>query len=196
MFRKFYNLIAALLLWSGALAASETMTIEELLDNEKMALNVQRIYSSNEQLSKEQLERFCSLPLEKLHTLSFWRQANVNDEVINLIVKKSGEGGAFRRLKNLDLSETQITEAGINSLINSEHVATVRELPQLSGRYNRPASTIYIRIEDVKSEFPSMRAFNCGDIKKEVIIHYKNPVNDSKVYEPAKGIKMVELKDY
>lgn len=201
MLKKNYSLATFFLLYSSALLASKSMTIKELLENKdhkEVVSTVQQIDSScKEQFSKEQLMEFCNLPLEKLHTLNFWKQSNVDDDILKLIAQKANEGPAFRRLKNLDLSETQVTEAGVLVLLKSDYVGTIRDLPQLSGRYNTPAVTIFIRVEDVKAEFPNMTAFNRGDIiKKDITIHYKNPLTDKEIYAPVKGIKMIELKKY
>lgn len=201
MFKRIYVFATFFLLFTSRLMASDYMTVETLLEISKEdkseAQKVQRIYSSDDTFSTEQLKEFCNLPLEKLHTLSFWRQSNVDDDILKLIAQRASEGQAFWRLKNLDLSETQVTEVGVKALLESRLVGTIRDLPQLSGRYNTPASTIFIRVEDVKAEFPNMTALNRGAIvNRDIVIHYKNPLTDKEICAPVKGIKMIELRKY
>ena len=73
---------------------------------------------------------------------------------------------------NLILDGTQVTERSIELVRDSKELGSIRDLPQISGRYQIPSSTIRVcvkdtEVKDLPEEPPILKGFH---------IEYKPPV--------------------
>jgi len=89
----------------------------------------------------EKEELLNSGTLFRLHTLDLSGQ-NVDDAFVDNLSKNP----CFARIINIDLSDNpDITPQALEYILNSEYLGSVRDLPQVSGRYGCPATTIFVR---------------------------------------------------
>jgi hypothetical protein len=95
-----------------------------------------------EPLKKEEIQTFViSKTFIYLRELDISFNPNLTDEHILTLAQND----AFARLKTIDLSDCpQITNASIEHIRTSPIIGSVQDLPQISARYDLPATTVRI----------------------------------------------------
>lgn len=69
-----------------------------------------------------------------------------NQDVDDGFVKTLSENPTFARLIILDLSgNSNVTDKAMESLLESPYIGSIRDLPQVSGRYGCSSSVVYVR---------------------------------------------------
>ena len=127
-------------------------------------------------------------------TALYLPQQGLNDEFIRRLC----ENPSLKRLVRLDISgNPAITNASLDSLLNSD-IGSLRDLPQVSGRYGIPSCTIYVDAErtGIISAVESQE-----DVAGNVIIRkrfdfaisYRHPATGIPTYHDVDGaVKFVE----
>lgn len=152
---------------------------------------VATIFPSEETLEAEEIDALFNSPhAANIKTLNLRGQILVND----LKVAQLCNNRAFARIINLDLRDTGITLAALDSILESNTLGSIRDLPQMSGRYGCPSSTIYVSTNLVDLTPDIIGQYNRGNRKKnDFTIYYKHPANGIATAPTVTGIKMLEI---
>jgi len=103
-------------------------------------LTVSCIQASGTKLSLEKKKALInSQYLKNVHSLYLLNQ-DLDDNFIERMYRNT----TLKRLINLDISRNQnITNRSLQEILNSD-LGSIRDLPQISGRYGIPSSTMYV----------------------------------------------------
>ena len=103
---------------------------------------VSRICPSSTPLTEEEKESLVqSKTLINLHTLDLSNQG-IDDDFI----KKFSQNSTFSRIITLDVCENvKVTDKSMEYLLESPYIGSLRDLPQVSGRYGCTSTVIYVR---------------------------------------------------
>lgn len=131
---------------------------------------VEVITPSGTPLSEDEKTDLCqSKTLDYLRSLDLHGQ-NLDDA----FVKNLSDNPSLKRLVNIDLSDNpKITAASLAYILNSPSLGAIRDMPQISGKYGEPCSTIFVKA--------SKTAITPEDIEKDKLynfdfeIHYLHP---------------------
>ena len=180
------------LLWAGdAMSASyfKSLDYDEVREcgsfGSKAMILVSRMCPSLTPLSADEKEALVqSKTLINLHTIDLSNQ-NIDDDFI----KGLSENPVFSRIITLDLcGNANITDKSMEYLLESPYIGSLRDLPQVSGRYGCPATVIYVRARgtSVKKQ-PKNPLFNFS-------ITYQNAITGKETDERSEGtaIKFLE----
>ncbi|OJX11711.1 MAG: hypothetical protein BGO77_06345 [Caedibacter sp. 37-49] len=101
---------------------------------------VSHIQASGVKLTPEEKETLINSPyLNNVHSLYILDQYLDENFILRLC-----QNTALKRLINLEISKNQnITNLSLQSILESD-LGLIRDLPQISGRYGIPSSTIYV----------------------------------------------------
>jgi hypothetical protein len=107
-----------------------------------LSRKVTSINFSDEFLKEEEIGEFVLSPaFTNLRNLDISFNPNLTDDHIRTLAQNV----AFERLKTIDLSDCpQITNASIEHIRTSPIIGSVQDLPQISARYDLPATTVRI----------------------------------------------------
>lgn len=143
-------------------------------------------FDFNDKLQQQFLK---SNTLTNLRTLEL-KNMNINDEFIGEMCNNP----TFARLMNIDLSGNEnITHKSLKYIFDSNIVASIRDLPQISGRHGCAASEIYITINDTGITKEDVEIY-CHIPRRNFVIQYLNPRNDTASYPTANGIKWLQFR--
>ncbi len=152
--------------------------------------------NSNEfKLTTEQKQAFLkSKHFNGLGSLEL-RGQDIDDKFVEIMC----ENPTFSRLYRIDLSKNpNITDKSIEYIRESTLIGSIRDGPQICGRYGRTASYIYLNVEGTKvskemiklsSTKAAFDGFDFGGFS----IQYLHPITGKKTYHSSQAIKWVEL---
>ena len=154
--------------------------------------NVSEIISSGKSLTKEEMQGLTSDlgQLSNLKNLDLKGQGIDDDFIINLSQNKS-----LKRIINLNLSKNEkITSKSIVALLESDILGSVRDLPQISGRFGIPNSIIYVKARETGIVSPEKNIDYFEDHRFGFNISYVNPITGNETSPPIEdGVKFVEV---
>lgn len=171
------------------------VTYEDIRKNGGFSSNyvssVSRIRSAGDTLSQQEKTDLLNSPyLDRVHTIDLSGQG-IDDSFISEISQKS----SLKRIINIDISDnSQITEESLKQILNSTILGSLRDLPQISGKYGVPATTIYVTAKNTglidTSETIELQ-------RKWFQIEYKHPVLGTETDTPVdNAIKFIECYAY
>lgn len=125
--------------------------------------------------------------LTNLKKLDLSDQYVVDDKFIEALVKNS----TFSRIIFLNLSGTNITDKSVDLIVRSKILGSIRDLPQISGRYDCPSSVITIRAKNTKVTDNQMKTLFSFHIEYKPHKSY-----NAYPWEPVDhGVKIVEIEN-
>jgi len=150
--------------------------------------NVMELIPGGRNLGAEEIETLAqSTSLVSLRTLDLTNQQLVDDTIVRQLVGNP----TFSRIITLRLNGTNVTNESIEAIANSENLGSVRDLPQISGRYDIPSSVVKVytqgtRVTDTKQK-----------TKFEFHIEYRPPNPKAYPWEPVDhGVKIIEIETW
>ena len=149
--------------------------------------NVMELMPRGKNLNEQEIQTLTtSQSLTNLRVLDLTNQQLVTDAVIEQIAENS----TFSRIITLKLSGANITDRSIKAIANSPYLGSVRDLPQISGRYGIPSSVVRVYTQDTEVRDTDQKE------KFEFHIEYRPP-NPTYPWEPVNhGVKIVEIESW
>jgi hypothetical protein len=154
--------------------------------------NVSEIIPAGKVLTSEEMEDLISDTgaLSNLRVLDLEGQGVDDNFIISLCNNKT-----LKRIIKLNLSKNEkITNKSVESILESEILGSVRDLPQISGRYGIPSSVIYMKAKET-GVTPLKKGYNYFDEHRFGFnIAYIHPIKNSKTSDPVEdGVKFIEV---
>lgn len=188
-FLLFFNLTIS----SCVFASCRSLSFDDIRSEggfgSRSLLTVSSMRGSGNALTEIEKEALVSSDyLKNIHTISLVKQ-DLDDNFIERLCRNK----SLNRLVNLDVSENEkITNKSLRLILNSD-LGSVRDLPQISGRFGIPSSTIYVTAKKT-----SVRPETSD--KHEICLHrfnfsvfYIHPVTEEETDSPADyAVKFVE----
>ena len=147
------------------------------------------VRSSKEKLSNdEKNDLIASNFLNNIRTLDLSNQ-DIDDDFIKTLCKNK----SLFRLFNVDLSgNMKVTNKSIGSILESNTLGSVKDLPQISGRYEMPATTIYLSING--SGIKKKQITRENDHRMNFTIYYIHPVLQYETDTPShSAVKFIQI---
>lgn len=132
-------------------------------------LNLRRVMAlfpdKDNEFTDDMKERFLnSHSLINLRTLNLKKQG-----IDDVFIRKLSENKTFARIININLNDNEkITENSLKTISESGVIGSIRDLPQMSSRYDRPSVELRITTE------------RCTNIPVEIIKKYDNVPQNTK----------------
>ena len=161
--------------------------------------NAYQLVPSKELLKPEEKGDLVRNPyLTKLHTLNLSGQ-NIDDDFVRALCETKynpdrSPSNSYRRIIHLNLSRNPlITMRSIDFLLESPVLGSLRDLPQISGRFGCPATTLYVQAKETGISPPSPEEKHFIKHRFNFDIEYRNPITEKQSDTPAIGVKFVEV---
>lgn len=139
-------------------------------DNPQMR-SVMQLWDPDGVLSHEIAHQLLeSTALTNLRTLDL-KNENIDDDFIRQLCQNP----TFARLINIDLSGNEnITSQSLQYILDSDIIGSIRDLPQISGRYGCPSSEVYITIDGTSISKEDMQPY-LDKPRHGFVIRYLSP---------------------
>ena len=149
-----------------------------------------RVEPSGDPLSdEEKRDLLDSESLLNVHSMDL-RNQNIDDGFIEKFCKNK----TYSRLINLDVSDNQgITNASVQHILTSPVLGSIRDLPQISGRFGVPSSVIYLTARNTLCH-PKEGRGDFYKYLKGVSVKYIHPVTGLETSETVDyAVRIVEV---
>lgn len=186
-FKSFFSFFFFLSFVINSHAASRTVSFDDIRSEggfgSESLLTVSYIEASGNMMTEEEKEALVNSPYLKNVKALDLKQQRLDDSFIEKLCNNQ----SLNRLIKLDISENKdITEKSIQLILDSDLLGSVRDLPQISGRYGIPSSTIYVTAKNTSVQGIEVKRFGFH-------IEYKHPMTGQQTNTPADyAVKFVE----
>jgi hypothetical protein len=153
--------------------------------------NVYRLESQGKKLTEIQKDFLIdSRSLSNLRYLDLKNQ-DIDDDFIDFLCGNS----TFSRLIEIDLSDNpKLTPKSLEYFSQSPCIGSIRDLPQISARYELPSSEIRVYAQGTSIDPEVVKIYNSAPQNTDFFIRYLHPINNRKTSDPGNhAIKWIHV---
>ena len=146
--------------------------------------NVAVISRSDKGLTSTELQDIVqSTSLSRLHTFDLSYQDNLTDDYMRQLANNL----VFSRLSKIILTGSHhITDTSVQAILDGL-IGTIRDLPQTSGEYGIPSTTVNLRVNDTGvKQFDTRKRFG-------VTVKYRPPNPQVEWSDSKNAVKLIEM---
>ncbi|MEN8236788.1 MAG: hypothetical protein ABFQ95_04515 [Pseudomonadota bacterium] len=177
---------------SEANATLRSITFDDVLAeggfNAPTLSNVSQLRPGPNPLNNQQKDQLVqSKTLNQLRVLSV-RNCDFTDAHIRNLTKNP----TFSRLFNLDISQNiRIGDNSLDYILDSDVIASIRDLPQISGRYGIPSSEVYLQTDHTAVTSDKIREIT-QEPRQHFYIRYLDPNGNQTASDVPHGLKWIQ----
>lgn len=118
-----------------------------------------------------------------------------NQDIGNDFIKQMCGNPTFSRLTKMDLSgNPRLTGDALEYISESVCIGSIRDLPQISSRYEIASSEIYFDVRDTGIESEIIKKYNSAPQNMNFFIRYLHPATGKVTFPPANhAIKWLQV---